>query len=226
MAPTPPVIARPGVATQAKNATQRPGLVDRESTQNRRGPAEMAKVRSTARLNTRLTDQRLHAALKKVAEIQDQQHVKDIYASIPKMAPSLRRHEKPANEVPDDDNALEEALPVEMLETQQVDPMDEDLSVDEEDAPPVASKKRLAPDYYDYWNFGSDEHIATELPKKKKKGDGLRDVVVALRKNTPSENLELKMNLVTKVPPIPAPKGKGKRPRSLCVQFYVIQIAC
>lgn len=222
MAPTPPVIPRAGVATRAKNATQRPGLIDRESKQTRRGPAEMAKVRSTARLNTRLTDQRLHATLKNVAEIQDQQHVKDINASVPKMAPSLRRHEKQANEVLGDENALREAeaFTAKTLDTQQVDPMDEDLSVDEEDALPVPSKKRLAPDYYDYWNFGSDEDIATELPRKKKKGDGLRDVVVALRKNVPSENLELKMNLVTKVPPIPAPKGK--RPRSLCVQFYVI----
>ena len=143
MAPTPPVIPRAGVATRAKNATQRPGLIDRESKQTRRGPAEMAKVRSTARLNTRLTDQRLHAALKNVAEIQDQQHVKDINASVPKMAPSLRRHEKQANEVLGDENALREAeaFTAKTLDTQQVDPMDEDLSIDEEDALPVPSKK-------------------------------------------------------------------------------------
>ena len=79
MAPTPPIIACAGVATQAKNTTQ---PIDHESKQTRRGPAEMAKVRSTACLNTRLTDQHLHATLKNVTEIQDQQHIKDINASI------------------------------------------------------------------------------------------------------------------------------------------------
>ena len=65
------------------------------------------------------------------------------------MAPSLRHHEKQANEVLGDENALREAeaLTAETLDTQQVDPMDKDLSIDEEDALPVLSKIQLAPDY-------------------------------------------------------------------------------
>ena len=84
---------RTGLTTHAKNATQRPGLVDLKPQQKQRGPVEMAKVRSAIHLNTRLTDQRLHATLNKVAEVQDQQQKEDIEANVPKVAPSLR-HQK------------------------------------------------------------------------------------------------------------------------------------
>jgi hypothetical protein len=247
--PPPPVASRPGVVTRAKNATQRPGLVDRESQPIRRGPAEMAKVRSIARLDTRHTDQRLYAALKKVAEIQDQQQDDDFEANIQKLAPSLRRWEKKSNQVPDDNDALHEAIPVETeVETQEVDPMDEGLSIDEEDAPPMQRQRLAEPDfddysnfksgdeegvlrkrpvpYYNYFNFGSDDEdlapIAArkEPPKKKKKGDGLRDVVATLRKNPPGENSsKVKMRVTQVAPPIPAPKGKVKA-RPQCVQFF------
>jgi hypothetical protein len=39
---------RKGAVTQAKNVTQRPGLVDRETLPKQRGPVEMAKVRPEA----------------------------------------------------------------------------------------------------------------------------------------------------------------------------------
>ena len=218
---------RAGLTTRAKNATQHPGLVDLEPQQKRRGPAEMAKVRSAVRLSTRLADQRLHAALNKVAEVQDRQQKEDIEANVPKVAPSLRHQKQKASRVPDDNNSLrDEDAPepvVNAVETQ-VDPMDEYLSMDEEDETPVqAAPVRIAkpaPDYNDWFNFGSDQEdgpIAEEPPKKKKKGDGLRNVVATLRKNPPGENAALKVNLVTKVPPIPA--LNGKKPRSLCVNF-------
>jgi regulatory protein YycI of two-component signal transduction system YycFG len=89
MAPAQSQSLRP--VTRAKNATQRPGLVDAQ--QKRRSVAEMAKVRSEERLNKKLTEQRLYAALKKVAKVQDQNHDEDIEANIPILAPSLRRHE-------------------------------------------------------------------------------------------------------------------------------------
>jgi hypothetical protein len=209
----------------------------------------MAKVRSIARLDTRHTDQRLYAALKKVAEIQDQQQADDFEANIQKLAPSLRRWEKKSYQVPDDNDALHEAIPVETeVETQEVDPMDEGLSIDEEDAPPMQRQRLAEPDfddysnfksgdeegvlrkrpvpYYNYFNFGSDDEdlapIAArkEPPKKKKKGDGLRDVVATLRKNPPGENSsKVKMRVTQVAPPIPAPKGKVKA-RPLCVQFF------
>ena len=78
--------------TRAKNATQHPGLVVLKAKQKRRCAAKMTKVRLQERLNRRLTERRLHVALKNVARVQDQQRDKDIKADIPKVAPSLRRH--------------------------------------------------------------------------------------------------------------------------------------
>ena len=221
MTPVPP---HAGLATRAKNATQRPGLVDVEPhQQKRRGPAEMAKVRSDAHLDTRLTDQRLHAALKKVAEIQDRQVEEDITTSVPKVAPSLRRQERKASSVPEDNDTPNEASPVENAAgSQRVYLMDEEMS--EEEVAPVPLVRPPEPDYDDWFNFKSDPAYGLgETPKKKKKkGDGLRDVVATLRKNPPQAgaNEKLKINLVTKIPPIPAPKGK--KPRSLCVPIYII----
>ena len=111
---------------------------------------------------------------------------------------------------------------VNVVETQ-VDPMDEYLSMDEEDETPVQAPvciAKSAPDYDDWFNFRSDQEdgpIAEEPHKKKKKGDGLRNVVATLQKNPPGEIVALKVNLVTKVPPILA--LNGKKPRSLCVNF-------
>jgi hypothetical protein len=175
-----------GTVTQAKNMTQRPGLVDHETLPKRRGPAEMAKVRSEAQLNVKLTDKRLYAALKNVAKIQDRQQVEDSQANILKVAPSLRHQDKHANTVPntaDDNDAPNDPFPE---ESQQVDLMYEGISVDEEDEPlPVVQRKAQAePKFYDYFNFRSDEDAgAEEPPKKKKKGDGLQDVVTSLCKN-------------------------------------------
>ena len=183
----------------------------------------MAKVRSDAHLDTRLTDQRLHAALKKVAGIQDRQVEEDIMTSVPKVAPSLRRQERKASSVPEDNDTPNEASPVEnAAESQRVYLMDEEMS--EEEVAPVPLVRPPEPDYDDWFNFKSDPAYGLgETPKKKKKkGDGLRDVVATLRKNPPQAgvNEKLKINLVTKIPPIPAPKGK--KPRSLCVPIYII----
>jgi hypothetical protein len=74
-----------GTVTQAKNVTQCPGLVDRETLPKWRGPAEKAKVRSEAQLKVKLTDKRLYTTLKNVAKIQDRQQVEDSQANIPKL---------------------------------------------------------------------------------------------------------------------------------------------
>jgi hypothetical protein len=186
--------------------TQCPGLVDCKTLPKRRGPAEMAKVRSEVQLNVKLTDKCLYATLKNIAKIQDQQQVEDSQANIPKVAPSLCHQDKHANTVPntaDDNDAPNDPFPE---ESQQVDLMYEGISVDEGDKPlPVVQRKAQAePEFYDYFNFGSDEDAgAEEPPKKKKKGDGLQDVVTSLCKNPPGNgvNSKLKLNLVTKVPP-------------------------
>jgi hypothetical protein len=124
--------------------------------------------------------------LKNVAEIQDQQQVKDSQANIPKVVPSLRHQDKHANTVPNtanDNNAPNDPFPE---ESQQVDLMYKGISVDEEDEPlPVVQRKaRAEPEFYNYFNFGSNEDAgAEEPPKKKKKGDSLQDVVTSLHKN-------------------------------------------
>jgi hypothetical protein len=92
-----------------------------------------------------------------------------------------------------------------------VDPMYEDMSVDEEDKPLVQRQAQVEPKFNNYFNFKRDKGAQAEEPPKKKKGDSLQDVVASLCKNPPGNgaNSKLKMNLVTKVPPpIPAPKGK------------------
>jgi hypothetical protein len=100
------------------------GLLSRTVTlPKQRGPAEMAKVRSEAQLNVKLTDKHLYAALKNVTEIQDQQQVEDSQANIPKVAPSLHHQDKHANTVPntaDNNDAPNDPFPE---ESQQVDLM-------------------------------------------------------------------------------------------------------
>jgi hypothetical protein len=228
MPPAPTPKCHEGAVTWAKNVTQHPGLVDHKTLPKWRGPTEMAKVRSEAQLNVKLTDKHLYATLKNIAKIQDRQQVKDSQANIPKVVLLLRHQDKHANTVPntaDDNDAPNDPFPE---ESQQVDQMYKGISVDEEDEllPVVQSKAQAEPEFYNYFNFGSDEDAgAEEPPKKKKKGDGLQDVVTSLCKNPPGNgaNSKLKLNLVTKVPP-PIPAPKGKKPHPLCVQLYFIQI--
>lgn len=216
MAPAQSQSLRP--VTRAKNATQHPGLVNAQ--QKRRSVAEMAKVRSEERLNKKLTEQRLYAALKKVAKVQDQNHDEDIEANIPILAPSLRRHETRGTIVTntaDGDITLDDDLVV--AETESVNPVDEDLDEDDPPVPVISERQAEINSWYD---FGSDLSTGEQPPKKKKKkGDGTRELVGTLRKNPPArENPKVNINVfakpTNKVPP-PRPKGKQPQPRSLCV---------
>ncbi|KAF8257337.1 hypothetical protein EI94DRAFT_1480717, partial [Lactarius quietus] len=53
--------------TWAKNASQHPGQVVLNAQPKRRSAAVMGKVRSEEQFKIRLTEQKLHATLKKVA---------------------------------------------------------------------------------------------------------------------------------------------------------------
>ncbi|KAI9431280.1 hypothetical protein H4582DRAFT_1801613, partial [Lactarius indigo] len=77
--------------TQAKNATQHPGQVVLDAQSKCRTNEEMTKVREQERLEIRVAEQEIRAALKKVARIQDQQELEDIETDRPTVAPSLRR---------------------------------------------------------------------------------------------------------------------------------------
>ncbi|KAI9436931.1 hypothetical protein H4582DRAFT_1767856, partial [Lactarius indigo] len=77
--------------TRAKNATQHPGQVVLNAQSKRRTNEEMTKVREQERLEIRVAEQEIRAALKKVARIQDQQELEDIETDRPTVAPSLRR---------------------------------------------------------------------------------------------------------------------------------------
>ncbi|KAI9432153.1 hypothetical protein BJY52DRAFT_1086979, partial [Lactarius psammicola] len=77
--------------TRAKNATQRPGQILVEAQQKRRSAEQMAKVRAQERLDRRITEQGIRAALKHVANIQDRQQSEDAEAGRRVLAPSLRR---------------------------------------------------------------------------------------------------------------------------------------
>ena len=72
--------------------TQHPGQVVLDAQPKRRSAVEMQKVRTEERLNRKLTEKGIRAALKYVASIQDQQHEEDIEAQRVVIAPSLRRH--------------------------------------------------------------------------------------------------------------------------------------
>ena len=225
MAPSQP--SRP--TTRAKNATQHPGLVVLKAKQKRRCAAEMTKVRLQERLNRRLTERRLHAALKNVARVQDQQRDKDIEADIPKVAPSLRRHntqvyhqDVPSMVIDDDEEEEEDAFV--LVETEKTSLRDE--SIDEVD-PMSGNGATKINDWFDDKSEENNLEIMEEeegevkRPKKKKKGKGVRVLVELLRKNLPTaENPKLTLNLVMAPPPIPVPKGKKARP--MCVDFYLI----
>ncbi|KAF8258726.1 hypothetical protein EI94DRAFT_1620299 [Lactarius quietus] len=81
------------IGTWAKNASQHPGQVVLNAQPKQRSTAVMGKVRSEEQFKIQLTEQKLHATLKKVARIQDHQQVEDAKADIPKVAPSLHRQE-------------------------------------------------------------------------------------------------------------------------------------
>ena len=66
-----PLSRRP--VTRAKNATQHPGQVVLDAQPQRRNPTQMKKVRAEERLDRKLTEKAIRAALKSVASIQDQQ---------------------------------------------------------------------------------------------------------------------------------------------------------
>ena len=214
--------------TRAKNATQHPGQVVLETRQKRRSAADMAKVRSQERKNLRLTNQRLYAALKNVAGIQDQQHIEDSENNVAKVAPSLRRHDTLASypcarrvvpSMADDTTMVGES------EKESAGPRDQ--SLDEVDQAGDGATEACTPepeenDWFDD-RSASEENVPVDVvadeeerPRKKRKGDGIRTVVESLRKSLrPTGEAgegasKLKINVVNMPPPpIPTPKGKA-----------------
>ena len=227
--------------TRAKNATQHPGQVVLDAQSQRRSTAEMKKVRTEERLDRKLTEKGIRAALKYVASVQDQQHQDDNKARRQKVAPSLRRHKT-------------RILPQDL----QVDPdtTDDNITDTEKDAnknrtPAEGEGETEVDDWFDDevdksssdgdsdkdaikgGDKGDEEaggvQAKVQRPQKKKKGEGLPALIEALRKHPRSVggNLSKKpsVSLVAKVPPIPALK-KGKKPRGLYVFTSVPVFPC
>lgn len=201
----------------------------------------MKKVRTEERLDRKLTEKGIRAALKYVASVQDQQHQDDNEARRQKVAPSLRRHKtrilpQDLQVDPDttDDNitdtekdANKNRTPAEGEGETEVDDWFDD-EVDKSSSDGDSDK-----DAIEGGDKGDEEaggvQAKVQRPQKKKKGEGLPALIEALRKHPRSVggNLSKKpsVSLVAKVPPIPALK-KGKKPRGLYVFTSVPVFPC
>ncbi|KAF8259051.1 hypothetical protein EI94DRAFT_1814058 [Lactarius quietus] len=188
--------------TRAKNVTQHPGLAILEYQQKRRGHKEMSKVRAQECLDLEIAEQRLCTALKMVAKVQDQQQAEDINASV---ADDSTDTESEKEKTDTNDDKSDPGTP------------DDDGYRSNE----WAEDKSPAPDYSNSELADIEEglkQVAGQRGKpdkgskgKKKKGDEIRSLIDTLQKNPhPVGEIPMKLDLmlVTKVPPIPAPKGK------------------
>ncbi|KAI9433680.1 hypothetical protein BJY52DRAFT_1231463, partial [Lactarius psammicola] len=173
--------------TRAKNATQRPGQILVEAQQKRRSAEQMAKVRAQERLDRRITEQGIRAALKHVANIQDRQQSEDAEAGRRVLAPSLRRHET-LLVVPSHTDAGTEKGDTEI-----------DKRTEEEVAQADDNRWQAT------WVMGER---GEEQPRKtKKKGDPMRVLIDSLRKQSRPSGKSIEVSLVTKgTPPVPATK--------------------
>ena len=219
--------------TRAKNANQRPGQVVLDFQQKRRSPGEMSKVRAQERLELGIAEQRLRTALKKVANVQDQQQAEDIEEERRVVAPSLRRHETllPRHIDPSAADAADESTDSEKEKTDTNDdksnagPPDEDGYVETDE---YVEDRSPSPEPSDAEMADIEEEVKRDTGRcrkpskgtkgKKKKGSEMQALIDTLRKNPrPTGEImnKLDLALVTKVPPIPAPKGK--KARAMCV---------
>jgi len=187
--------------TRAKNATQRPGQILVEAQQKRRSAEQMAKVRAQERLDRRITEQGIRAALKHVANIQDRQQSEDAEAGRRVLAPSLRRHET-LLVVPSHTDAGTEKGDTEIdKETEEEVAQADDIDGEEQET-------GIGDDSSNMGDGGEGE----EQPRKtKKKGDPMRVLIESLRKQSRPSGKSIEVSLVTKVPPVPATKGKKTR---------------
>ncbi|KAF8263217.1 hypothetical protein EI94DRAFT_1807603 [Lactarius quietus] len=197
--------------TQAKNATQHPGLAILEYQQKWRGHKEMSKVRAQECLDLEIAEQCLCTALKTVAKVQDQQQAEDV------------EEEELINASVADDSTDTESEKEKMdTNNDKSDPgtPDDDGYRSNE----WAEDKSPAPDYSDSELADIEEglkQVAGQWGKpdkgskgKKKKGNEICSLIDTLQKNPcPVGEILMKLDLmlVTKVPPIPAPKGKKAR---------------
>jgi hypothetical protein len=216
--------------TRAKNATQRPGQAVLDYQQKRRGQKEMSKVRAQERLDLGIAEQRLRTALKTVAEVQDEQQAEDVEEEVLVVAPSLRRHKTHLQchinaSAADTSDSTGTDSEKEKTDTNNdksdADPPDDDGYIEtdewvEDKAPaPECSDSELADVEEEVKQVAGERGKPGKGSKgKKKKGDEMRRLIDTLRKNPrPVGDIPKKLDLVlvTKVPPIPAPKGKKAR---------------
>ena len=211
--------------TRAKNANQRPGQVVLDFQQKRRSAGEMSKVRAQERLELGIAEQRLRTALKRVANVQDQQQAKDVEEERRVMAPSLHRHETllPRHINASAADAADESTDSEKEKTDTNDdksnagPPEDDGYIETDE---YAEKRSQTPELSDA-EMADIEEEAKRVARqckgtkgKKKKGKEMQAFIDTLRRNPrPAGEIpgKLDLALVTKVPPIPAPKGKKAR---------------
>ena len=207
--------------TRAKNATQHPGQVVLDAQPKRRSAVEMQKVRTEERLDRKLTEKGIRAALKHVASIQDQQREEDIEAQRVVVAPSLRRHKTKllpgppqaklqADPGPNGDDITDSTQDASNNRT----PLEGEGDTEVDDW--CDDKDQDSPSEEEIDNM--DEEVQIPRRQKKKRGDGLPALIEAMQKHPRPVGGNLKkstVGLVSKVPPTPA--KKGKRPREMYV---------
>ena len=220
--------------TRAKNATQRPGQVILDFQQKRRNPVEMSKVRAQERLELGIAEKNFRTALKNVAKVQDRQQAEDVEEERRVVAPSLRRHEtlltphinaSTADESTDSEKEKTDTNDDESDAGPPDPPDDSYVETDE-----YVEDKSPAPEYSDAEMADIEEdlevkQVAVQRSKpgkgtkgKKKKGEEIQTLINTMHKNPrPVGEIPKKLDLVlvTKVPPIPA--TKGKKARATCV---------
>ena len=191
----------------------------------------MQKVRTEERLDRKLTEKGIRAALKYVASIQDQQREEDIEAQRVVVAPSLCRHKTKLLQAPpqaqlqvgpgptggDDstDPTQDASNNRTLLEGEGDTEVDEWLDDKDEDSPSEEEMDNM------------DEEVQVQRRQKKKRGDGLPALIEAMRKHPRPVGGNLKkstVSLVSKVPPIPA--RKGKKPRQMYVYYLSSRFSC
>ena len=206
------------LVTWAKNATQHPSQVVLDAQPKHRSAVEMQKVRTEEWLDRKLTEKGICTALKYVASIQDQQCGEDIEAQRMVVTPSLCCHKTmllPALQgklqaVPgpiDDDitDPMQDASKNRTLLEGEGD-TEVDESLDDKDEDSIFSEDNM-----DNIVQGDEVQTQVQCRQKKKRGHGLPALIKAMQKHPRPVGGNLKkstVNLVSKVPAIPASEGK------------------
>lgn len=205
--------------------------------QKQRNAAKMSKVRAQEHLKLGIAEQCLHTALKKVANVQDQQQAEDVEEEEQVMAPSLCRHETrlPRHINTSAADTANESTESEMEKTDtnnnrsNTGPLEDDRYiktneyVEDRSQSPELSDAVMA-DIEEKVKWVADQHgkPSKGTKGKKKKGEEMQAFIDTLRKNPcPVGEIpgKLDLMLVTKVPPIPAPKGK-----KACAMYVFTQL--